>query len=247
MKKLFCFLAPVLLMFMAGCLDYDENMTLNKDGSGTVRLQFAVDHDYLKQLLEVSSLMTEQSEKGGESSDMDDLLFSRSKIEENLKLSDAGIKLISYKTSETAKSHVWDMDFSFADVNKIDALADALSAGAEAYNPSTDTDPVYAARDDGSWLFSQSFMETEDEDEADESESDEPEIDDTGTTAERWSLEMKTMMAGTSNHTIRIAIEFPGKIIETNATSFKGSSATWEYNMGKLQDAPEELRAVIKP
>jgi hypothetical protein len=43
-------------------------------------------------------------------------------------------------------------------------------------------------------------------------------------------------------HKMRFSITFPGKIIETNATTIDGNTAIWEYTLKELQtNQPDQV------
>ncbi|MEE9554356.1 MAG: hypothetical protein V3W18_08680 [candidate division Zixibacteria bacterium] len=272
MKKLIIFLLAISLLLITGCFDYEQTMVLNKDGSGTVTMRYTVDKAYLDQIKQMSKAIAEQSGDNSLLVDPAETMFSKSEIEETLKAHDAGIKMLSYEISETDNARIWDMKFSFADVNKLDILADALSADSEEYKPSEGEEVIYSRQSDGTWLFSQPFMENDPEGEEvdeygyedsedyssedyEEEYSEDYDGDDIGNldiegaaeAMENWSEEMKDLMQSMANKKIRVTIDFPGNIVESNATSTEGNSATWEYSLEQMQQAPEELRAVIKP
>lgn len=272
MKKQIIFLMAVSLLLIAGCFDYEQIMVLNKDGSGTVNVHYAVEKVYLEQIKQMSKAIAEQSGESNQPIDPAETMFSKSEIEETLKARNAGIKMLAYETSETDDSRVWDMEFSFDDANKLDALFDALSPDDEEYAPPADVGAIYTRQPDGTWLFSQPFIDkdiegeemdeygyedsedyyNEDYEEEYADEYNEDDINDldlkgAAEAIENWSEEMQNLVQSMANHKIRVTVEFPGEIVESNATSTKGNSAMWEYSIEQMQDAPEKLRAVIKP
>lgn len=272
MKKRIIFLLAFCLLLMAGCFDYEQTMVLNKDGSGTVKVHYAVGKVYLEQIKQMSEAMAEQSGGSTQPKDPAGTMFSKSEIEETLKARNAGIKMLAYETSETDESRVWDMEFSFDDVNKLDALFDALSPDDEEYSPPADTEAIYTRQPNGTWLFSQPFIDKDiegeevdeygyedsedyydenyEEEYADEYNDDDIsdlDMKEAAEAIENWSEEMKKLVESMANRKIRITVDFPGDILESNATSTAGNSATWEYSIEETQDAPEKLRAVIKP
>lgn len=55
---------------------------------------------------------------------------------------------------------------------------------------------------------------------------------------------MNMMFAGKK---VTLKVKFPGKIVESNATSTTGNEATWDYKLTDLTKAAGSMRAVIKP
>ena len=267
MKIKVLILASLALLLMAGCFDYEQTMVIKKDGSGTAKVRYTVEKAYLEQIKQMSEAMAEQSGGKQPATDPAETMFSKSEIEKALQERDSGIKMLTYEKSETENARIWAMEFSFADVNKLDILADALSADNEEFAPSNEAGAIYARQPNGTWLYSQPFMEDDDDgqegeesdyeesddytDEDTDDEYDESEIGDidmkgAGEAMENWAEEMKDLAASMASHKIRIAIDFPGEIIESNATSTEGKTAVWEFTLEQMPNAPEELKAVIK-
>jgi len=254
MKKiLVCLLGSALLIF-AGCMDYDETLNLKKDGSGTVNVRYAIDKAYLDQIKMISELMSQDTGKDSAEVSIEDLMFSKSDIENDPALIDAGIKLESYDVSEDEISRIWQMGFSFTDINKIDALADALSSGEEEFAPPIEPGEIFFDRGDGTWEYSQPFMEPDEEYEDEGAEYPEmldeemgDESYDADTDMEGMGSDMtREMEKRVENRRVKITINFPGEIVETNATSTAGNTAVWEYKITELNQAPERLTAIIK-
>lgn len=47
------------------------------------------------------------------------------------------------------------------------------------------------------------------------------------------------------DHKLRFSITFPGKIIESNATSVDGNTAIWEYSLNQIENSMPDQKAVI--
>ena len=250
------------LILFAGCFDYDQTMVINKDGSGAVSVRYAVEKAYLEQIRQMNQAMAEQSGKTGTIVDPAETMFSKSEIEKTLKESESGIRMLSYERSETNDSRIWEMEFSFADINKLSILADALSSDSEQYGQPSDDRPIYELQTDGTWLYSQPFMEgdeaaeegSEDEEYEDRADEDLEEgemgelgVEEESAAMEEWSQDMKDLAQSMAEHRIRVSVEFPGEVVESNATSVEGKKAVWEYTLEKMPEAPENLRAIIRP
>ncbi|MFQ5453841.1 MAG: hypothetical protein ACE5D6_06605 [Candidatus Zixiibacteriota bacterium] len=59
--------------------------------------------------------------------------------------------------------------------------------------------------------------------------------------------QMKQMEKDAAKHKISFTVKFPGKILETNATSTNGTTAVWEYNLKQMSENTPPMRAVIAP
>lgn len=269
-KMIICSLAAVSF-FAAGCVDYEENLVINKDRSGTVQMRYSVEKVYLKQMQAIADMMAE-STKENTKKDISETMFSRAEIEDALKSRNSGINLLSYETSEDDKTRTWQMMFSFGDVDSLAYLFDILSSDMGEYAPAEDTVSVYARLADGTWLFSRPLVEEDlqedysgyddadtddyldeeysEDDESIEEISDEDPVTDTETDDEfeaDFGADMGDLVFSMGEHTIKINVTFPGRIVETNATSTEGSTATWEYGLDRIQEAPSEMKAIIAP
>lgn len=267
------------VLVFAGCIDYQETITLKADGSGTIAIRYAIDKEFIEQ--------TEQYADSTAEDESD--IPSEAEIREGIKRANTSVKLISYKESEDEKWKTWEMEFSFEKLSDFDQLG--MELGDEEYAGSGD-EPVrkYEKQPDGTWLFSydmgsagfgsgdsESDYEMADdsafaemmrqmEESADEYEEDEEYTEDEGYVdtddeyadeseipdsmmnmddmMEEFAAGMQQMMAGAANAKIKMTVNFPGKVTESNATKVEGNTAIWE---GGLYDAPESMTARVKP
>lgn len=270
MRKYFAVLATIMLLLASGCIDYDEVMVINADGSGTVKMHYAMSKVYFEQMdAMMQDLNPDESEAStGSPSNM----FSKRDIEEALAGNDQGIKMVSFNYSETDSLYVWDMEFSFQDVNKLDSLSGALSTSEGEFMPSEEGHQAYDKQDDGNWLFTRSlgsdespdvgeFQNPEDDgDNPEEFDDQEPQEESEGgqegneledgmqefaDAMQGLGEQMQWMAEEMKNHKIRFTVVFPRKVIDSNATNVDGDTATWEYTLDKMSEAPPKLRAVV--
>lgn len=275
MKKTVILMLAGSLAFFTGCFDYEETLVIKEDRSGTIEMRYSMDKEYLRQMQFMLEVIEETPEGGMTKADPEGILFSRSRIEEALKARNAGVRLLFYETSETDISRIWNMNFSFDDIDSLDALADAISWRVGDVAPEYDAGSVYIKQADGTWLFSRPLRgygpedetsddddsvdvesydrdESMDEDFTDEGETGEPQMNDSslgavGDEAAELPENFQKMVEGMGDDKIRITVKFPGRIIESNATSVESNSATWEYTLDQMPGAPSEMRAIIKP
>jgi len=162
----------IALITLTGCFDYDENLVINKDGSGTIEMHYAFEEAYLKQMEEMSRQMTQQmglppEEAGASSSKM----FDKTEIEKALGAEESGIVMTSYEESVTDSVRHYKLNFSFKDINKLYYLYTAVYpddeeeypnegypgeeyAGQESPDETDEVPPtMFAVQDDGTWLF----------------------------------------------------------------------------------------------
>jgi hypothetical protein len=102
-------LAVLLVLFVTGCIEYEEKIVLNGDGSGRITVHYYIDE-----------MMTSMMDKmPGEKSDKEmPFIFEKEKIQSELASDDIKVdKIESYKDDE-GKLHLV-ADLSFKDINKI--------------------------------------------------------------------------------------------------------------------------------
>lgn len=168
----------LVLLTLTGCFDYDENMVINKDGSGTIEMRYAIDESYLKQIEEMNRQMAQQmgipaEETVGATSGM----FNKDEIEEALKAEESGIVMTSYEESVTDGVRNYRLNFSFEDINKLYYLYMAVYPndedeyetnpgveyeGEESFAEIDSVPPtLFAEQDDGTWLFQREMADEE--------------------------------------------------------------------------------------
>lgn len=267
----------------AGCFDYEEELVLNKDGSGRISFHYAIEKEYLRQMEELTKSM--QAMMGADTSEVESPFaeWSEESIREVLAEGEGGVELVSYQAGEDEAVQTWDMKFAFEDVNRMgevwmalypddgDEFEDEEYAVEEEAAGEEELMLLFTQQDDGTWLFRRPLdMDDEMGEEPDEYGYDDAgeyedadvygdaeehgEVDEYGepggetegesaadSFAQDLEAGMKEMFAG---HRIRFAVTFPGKVIESNATSVEGNTAVWEFAVEEVPEL-EELRAVV--
>jgi len=283
----------VALIMVGGCIDYQETLKFNEDGSGTLKIRYALDKQYLNEMEQMGGEMgTEQSE---EPEDADEDMWTREEIEEALKMEDTGVELIGYEVSEDEEWEIWVIEFSFDKLADFEMLSRTLSAEGDEDSDEADINRSYARQDDGTWLYKHDFGGGVDGEDGssqfdmsymgsgDSSSEDMPTAEELAEAmkqmqeamqeysdedaeggdanpeagAQKEQMEeatqnmfsgLESMFAGMENARVKVTAEFPGKIIESNATSVDGNTATWEYR-GKavIHDDIPVMTAKIQP
>jgi len=151
MRKLFKLLLAAVVLVTAGCLDYEEYLVLNKDGSGSIKIHYSIDKSYLEQMQQLSEQM------GGEKQSMADMakeMMPMSDFEEGAMPAESGVKLVYFKPSETDEAVAWDMKFSFDNFKAFYALEETPSEeDTEPDSPiSSGTEISFTKQEDGTWL-----------------------------------------------------------------------------------------------
>jgi len=274
MKSLTLLATVALAMLCFGCMDYEQTLTINKDGSGTVTMRYAIDKSYLQQMQAMTADAQEMAGDEGEQIGTIDQAFDKQNITAQLTANNWGIALTDYSMSETDKAQVWSMSYSFSDVNKLWQVYALLDTEDE-----TDTageappGQIYSKQPDGTWLYefplngneagSETAEMIDEESTTGTEESSEDADDFTEMTPEqmkemgmsdslinemqKMQTTMRSMAESMSKHKLRFTTTFPGTIVESNAGTVKGHTAAWEIPLTDLNKDSLILRAVIKP
>jgi len=272
MRRTTAFLFLTILALGAGCMDYDETIHLNKDGSGTIEIRMAMDEEAYRSMLEMA-------EEYGEDVDgaMTDL--SEEKIREQLAASGSKAKLLRYEESTAGTDRVWEMKLSF---EKPEDLAGLSETGEESAAMFT-----FAPGADGNWRYArildpsgdaavageeeavpglpegmeefdaQSFDpeameemmkelgEAMAEMEGMMSEKDMEEMSRSMEALGGFGEQMERMEKDAENRSFRFTVHFPGEVVESNAGAVDGKTAVWEYRLADMQGLEGSLTAVI--
>lgn len=117
MKKLSWVLGLVAILALAGCIKMDQDITLNKDGSGNVKFMYGMSEQTVNQMKAMAAMGAEE----GEEPETDDLFeFEEGKVKEKFaELQDQGITLKSARTETKGGWKYMYVDFDFADVSRL--------------------------------------------------------------------------------------------------------------------------------
>jgi len=243
-----CVILAAAALF-AGCIDYDEQITLKKDGSGRIEMRMAMDKESYRMMNEMAADMEEE---GGPWS-----ALSEEEIEGALKERKSKAKLVHYSESEEGSDKVWEMTFSF------DSFADLTDIGMalDEENDPADTPFTFAEQEDGTWLFKRTLDVEEQQgaapgaaggtetppgmppgmpenmgemDPEKLAEQMEKMAESMQKMAEQMQEQQARMEKDAGTRKIRFQATFPGEIVETNATNVDGKTAVWEYPLEKL-------------
>ncbi|RME31286.1 MAG: hypothetical protein D6800_00905, partial [Candidatus Zixiibacteriota bacterium] len=263
MKTRWLVIILALAMLCVGCLDYEQTLTINKDGSGTITMRYAIDKAYLQQMEAMTAGLQESMGEQTEPVGSFEQTFDKENIKAQLAANQWGIALTDYTVSETDEARVWTMSFSFKDINNLWQVYGLI--GSEEGDDTTGEmpAPMYRKQADGTWLYEVPLNDaasTEEtagmtEEEATEpSESSEEAADDFAKMSPEEMKEMgmsdsmiqamqqlqemaNSMVKQMAKHKIRFVTTFPGKIVESNATKVEGNTATWEFPLTQLEKA----------
>ncbi|UCG62351.1 MAG: hypothetical protein JSV52_03435 [Candidatus Zixiibacteriota bacterium] len=266
----------LVLVILGGCIDYEEHLVLNRDGSGTIQMKYAVDKAYLNQLKEMYEQMAQAVPEMDIPDDPSETMFDKAHIETVLSDENSRVKLVHYEKSENENSQLWDMKFAFQDINNIEYLGDALSPEDEYENEygddNRDADEevihMLVKQDDGTLLFYRPLDDynsgREDEelyydDYGDDYGDDYSDYDEVNGGAmgelgqqmdegvRQLGDHITRVAEGMENHDIVFRVTFPGDILESNATRVEGRTAIWQYKLGELNGEIPAQKAIIRP
>lgn len=228
MKSIFRLLSVALALVLAGCIEHDVVISVNKDGSGTVTERTTV----------ASAMLDQMAALGGEAGGMADQFVDREAAEKRAAEMGEGVSVESAEAIEANGRKGGRVVFAFADINKLtynfgggmDDMGGAMGDG-EDEEDAEEQEPMKFEFADGVLTM----KNPQDADAAEGVEAPESEeMDD-------QSLAMAKQMMGDMRLSMKLS--FPGGIKETNASHVDGDTVTlMEMEMGKLLEDPEKFR-----
>jgi hypothetical protein len=123
MKKWIWVLSLVAIVALTGCIKMEQDITLNKDGSGNVKFVCGKSEQTIKHMEAMSQ--KNKSEDGAEADDDNPFEFNEEEIKKEFEaMQDQGITLNSVKTTKEDGWQYMNIDFDFEDVTKLDDTSD---------------------------------------------------------------------------------------------------------------------------
>jgi len=239
MKHFFkLFLIVLTVIFQTGCLKVETNITVNKDGSGTIDETILMSKVFVDILTEFSQAVDDTTVTQE---------FSLFNEEEIMNAAGNYGEDVKYVSSERISNTEWEgfkATYSFADLNKIQLRPDPdgkLSVGMDE-DETTDESPDYYFFNFTSGNISEVTIDRPDIEEDfndDDTLEQEIEIED-----EEIDDQFVNMMEGMN---ILVTMQFNGEIVETNASYVEGSKITLiGLDVGKLLQDKENLEMFKK-
>ena len=119
MKNLIWIFSLVAIIALTGCIKMEQDITLNKDGSGNVKFVYGMSEQTLKQMEAMKQMS--QSEDGAEADDDNPFEFNEDEVKKEFEaMKDQGITLNSVKTTKEDGWQYMNIDFDFKDVTKLE-------------------------------------------------------------------------------------------------------------------------------
>ncbi|MDQ3193471.1 MAG: hypothetical protein M3P82_00585, partial [Bacteroidota bacterium] len=209
-KKFFSAIAIVLVSIsLYSCISVDRNIRINRDGSGEEVLKITFLKEFYTMISSMSSLM-DSSRRGGflDSLYSDEIFLNKTRSSYD---TISGIKIIDLSASKNPdSSNIFTIKYEFDSLIKI---GESLGQLKDSNDKSETTVSLDKEGSNVRFLFEYKQ----------DSPSDMPAND-------SLMEEMKTGMAamfGSGN--INIRIEFPYKVISSNATAADGNTLIWSY------------------
>ncbi len=167
MRRKVLLLALIAAVALSGCIEYREQVSLNKDGSGTVKIHFALSADYLKQMNELLQMTAKFSGEEAGEIEQPKIIASKSEIEEFLKQSKSDVKLLEYESPDSSSGGAVDVKFSFGSIAGLDIAAASLfpddnPAEEMGAKEMEEQSASFVKQDDGTWLFTRTVQNDSD-------------------------------------------------------------------------------------
>ncbi len=266
-------LALLCALLIAGCIDYEETLELNADGSGTMAMHLAV---YIKDIAAIDEMMGSYSEDSTQDT-ATFTLFTREDLEKKLKESKSTVKLLDFKEQRSESTLVYDFKYSFKDLQEMLEISEQMGknemmggSGSElGSEPESEPEITFRKDKSGQWQYARKFEaasmgemmpvaedSTKPENPSlDSAESVDSLVEPLVEAVDTMMAQMGSMMTGMAdmmtkafaNHKMRMTVKFPGTVVESNATSTNGNMAVWEYKFTDMAKAPKQFQATIKP
>jgi hypothetical protein len=270
-------LALLCALFIAGCIDYEETLELNADGSGTMAMNVTIYKKYFDAMSEMMGSLSADSVKDSAMFK----LFTREDMEKKIKEHKSTVKLLDFKEQLTDSTVVYNLKYSFKDLqemlkisgqmgkNEMMGGAGSESVSEEASEPAAKPEITFSKDKSGQWQYARGFeaaemgemmLPSEDSTKPQEASLDtvktvdslgKPLAEAVDTLMEQMGSAMAgmkdMMMKAFADRKMRMTVKFPGTVMTSNATSTNGNTAVWEYKFTDMAKAPKQLQATIKP
>ena len=230
-KLIVTVLLPAILI--SGCLQVETTVKVNKDGSGTINEKVLMNRAFIDMISQFAQSFNDSSETEEFS------LFKEDELKESAKDYGEGVK---YLSGEKISSDDWEgykVVYFFNDLNKIKLEPDPDKKVEIGIDSQEKKEEEY---------FFFKFVKGD----VPQVIIDRPEIDSDFSMGEDESEETDDEMSGEflkmmEGMKIKVAMQFNGKIVETNASYVNGSSITLlEMNLGEMMKNKEEFKKFKK-
>ena len=119
MKNWIWIFSLVAIIALTGCIKMEQDITLNKDGSGNVKFVYGMSEQTITQMEAMKQMS--KSEDGAEADDDNPFEFNEDEVKKEFEaMKDQGITLNSVKTTKEDGWQYMNIDFDFKDVTKLE-------------------------------------------------------------------------------------------------------------------------------
>jgi hypothetical protein len=213
--KYFLISIPVLLL--TGCLNIETNVTVNKDGSGTINETVLMSRMF-------ADMLAEFTKSFGDSADTEEFsLFDEAELINAASEYGEGVKYVSGEHISNDQWEGFKATYSFSDLNKIKLKPDPdskVSVDTEESEIEPQSEEYYFFKFTGGDVSTVLIDRPEIRDDFESEPEEEFEAEEEGGEMDEQFL---NMMEGMS---MNITIQFDGEIVETNASYVDGSKVT---------------------
>ena len=237
MKKFYQLFALVILsVLLAGCLQVETTVNVNKDGSGTIKEKILFSKTFVNMIKEFA-----QSFEDSSSADKEEFsIYKEDEIKADAKDYGENVKYVSHELISNKKWEGYQVIYSFDDISKVKITPDPdskVAIGDEGSEIPPEEDYYFfrfVKGDISELIIDRPEIElTSEAGEENSTEETEQNDDETGE-------EFLKMMEGMS---INVAIEVEGEILSTNANYLDGSKITlFEMNFGEMMKDKEAFK-----
>ena len=211
MKKYTWAIVSMIAVFAIGCLKMDQDITLNKDGSGEIRMVYGMSEQTINQMKAMAEMAKQMAPEEGKLETPNDeaFQFDPAQIREQFKgLKDKGITLKSIKTEKKDGWQYMSLRVAFKDISKLKDV------------PELGNSPITITKDaQGNYVISSGMG------------------GDKMGQGMKNPEQMKAMLPMFKGMRVSLKINTPTKIIETNAPIKTRDSAQWVIDVDKDPDS----------
>ncbi len=243
------------LFAFSGCIETQVLVTVNDDGSGTIREYVKMNKLMLAPLQEMAQQMKQAAEESGADTEQDAVSmepFSDKSVRENAAKLGKGVRYVSHEKLDTEEAAGYTAMYAFDNIEAVRISQDPAAAVPELGESEggADMEAEGEGEADGEFVVfgftpgnPATLLIRSPEQGADESEEtgveEESSADDEGQNAEEGFEQMKEFFRD-MKLVVQVAVD--GKIAETNASYVDGSTVTlMDIDFNKILDDPEML------
>jgi hypothetical protein len=229
----------LVLGLSAGCVKMHVDTVIDKDGTGTCTLTYAMSAEVAVafEKLQASSGTADGTELGASPPSLKEM--TRQRVETICQ--DAGVELVDHKYTDDENGVSLTLKIAFPDVSKLSSALNVLNSSADG----TEQEVLrIVATDDGNYLLTSATVpgaqtsDTASAEEEAEEEQEATEADDLAAMEESWE-HMNVLMSHLGEMDMRLSFTVPGDVIHSNAMEVEGRTSIWTISAANMMQAEE--------